>query len=261
MVVEFGLADGELRCFVGSRPELCQHPRGTLVHGSRFAVVLHRKPVLSSVLIPPMFQTDIWAIALRPEHVQQELHLPRRRLADRNALRTAHRTPRRRRIRRSQHVERLWRVTLHRPHRGCAAHVEPVGRWVRPPGYVSFSIYICSNIDIGDVGWLDLIAYYTQWFKSGSAPSIDRDRIFLWARLYPAAADASDSVGRPDNWQWVRPSLILPPPHAHAPLPYSPNSSHHRHKTTSGPSYYSPRPQTSPSHAAPQHRRHRLRRE
>ncbi|KAJ7170992.1 glycoside hydrolase family 71 protein [Mycena filopes] len=54
-------------------------------------------------------------------------------------------------------------------------------------------------------GWLDLFAYYAQAFKTGSYPTIHRDRIFLWGRLYPAAADAdaNDSVGRPANWQWT----------------------------------------------------------
>ncbi|KAJ7025579.1 glycoside hydrolase family 71 protein [Mycena alexandri] len=53
-------------------------------------------------------------------------------------------------------------------------------------------------------GWLDLFAYYAQAFKTGNYPVIRRDRIFLWARLYPANADADDSVGRPANWQWTR---------------------------------------------------------
>ncbi|EKM53184.1 glycoside hydrolase family 71 protein [Phanerochaete carnosa HHB-10118-sp] len=47
-------------------------------------------------------------------------------------------------------------------------------------------------------GWLDLIAYYITAFKTGSYPPITRDRTFLWARLFPAAANATnDAVGKP----------------------------------------------------------------
>jgi len=53
-------------------------------------------------------------------------------------------------------------------------------------------------------GWLDLQQYYISAFKSGVYPSILRDRIFLWARLYPSHADApQDSIGRPSGWQHV----------------------------------------------------------
>ncbi|KAJ7449251.1 glycoside hydrolase family 71 protein [Mycena latifolia] len=51
--------------------------------------------------------------------------------------------------------------------------------------------------------WLDLFTYYIQAFKTGVYPTIDRDRIFLWSRLYPAEANASnDSMGPPDNYKW-----------------------------------------------------------
>lgn len=54
-------------------------------------------------------------------------------------------------------------------------------------------------------GWLDLIAYYAAAFKTGTYPKITRDRTFLWARLFPAAATATnDSVGKPNNWQWTQ---------------------------------------------------------
>ncbi|KAJ7078488.1 glycoside hydrolase family 71 protein [Mycena epipterygia] len=54
-------------------------------------------------------------------------------------------------------------------------------------------------------GWLDLLVYYIAAFKTGQYPAISRDRIFLWARLYPAQANAaSDSVGKPNNWQWTQ---------------------------------------------------------
>ncbi|KAF8237471.1 glycoside hydrolase family 71 protein [Tricholoma matsutake] len=51
--------------------------------------------------------------------------------------------------------------------------------------------------------WVDLIGYYIAAFKSGVYPTICRDRIFSWARLYPANADAPDSVGRPTHWEWT----------------------------------------------------------
>ena len=61
-------------------------------------------------------------------------------------------------------------------------------------------------------GWLDLQQYYISAFKSGVYPSVLRDRIFLWARLYPASADAPrDPVGRPLGWQHVGSSAILLP--------------------------------------------------
>ncbi|KAJ7650688.1 glycoside hydrolase family 71 protein [Roridomyces roridus] len=55
-------------------------------------------------------------------------------------------------------------------------------------------------------GWLDLVLYYSQAFKTGKYPAITKDRIFLWGRLYPASADpppGADHVGRPDHWQWT----------------------------------------------------------
>ncbi|KAJ7720281.1 glycoside hydrolase family 71 protein [Mycena maculata] len=54
-------------------------------------------------------------------------------------------------------------------------------------------------------GWLDLCAYYIAAFKTGQYPTTARDRILLWGRLYPAAANVpSDGVGKPANWQWTQ---------------------------------------------------------
>ncbi|KAI0746462.1 glycoside hydrolase family 71 protein [Daedaleopsis nitida] len=66
-------------------------------------------------------------------------------------------------------------------------------------------------------GWLDLMKYYITAYKTGSYPSITKDRVFLWARLYPANATVpSDSVGKPSNWQWTQDYLwavaLLPAP-------------------------------------------------
>ena len=54
------------------------------------------------------------------------------------------------------------------------------------------------------IGWLDLIKYYVAAYKTGTYPAITKDRVYLWARLYPANATAPDPVGRPANYQWVR---------------------------------------------------------
>jgi len=59
-------------------------------------------------------------------------------------------------------------------------------------------------------GWLDLQQYYISAFKSGVYPKVLRDRIFLWARLYPSGADVpQDGIGRPSGWQNVRSSPAL----------------------------------------------------
>lgn len=54
------------------------------------------------------------------------------------------------------------------------------------------------------IGWLDLVQYYITAFKYGVYPDIARDRVFLWARLYPANADAPDYIGKPQHWEFVR---------------------------------------------------------
>ncbi|KAK7689672.1 hypothetical protein QCA50_007467 [Cerrena zonata] len=53
-------------------------------------------------------------------------------------------------------------------------------------------------------GWLDLMSYYITAYKTGIYPTITKDRVFLWGRLYPAAADSPDPVPRPNNWQWTQ---------------------------------------------------------
>jgi glucan endo-1,3-alpha-glucosidase len=52
-------------------------------------------------------------------------------------------------------------------------------------------------------GWLDLMQYYIKGYKTGAYPAITRDRVFLWARKYPANASAPDHVGKPDHWDYV----------------------------------------------------------
>ncbi|KIY68913.1 glycoside hydrolase family 71 protein [Cylindrobasidium torrendii FP15055 ss-10] len=49
-------------------------------------------------------------------------------------------------------------------------------------------------------GWLDLISYYASAFTAGVYPSIISDRMFLWGRLAPRAANTNDLVGKPTRW-------------------------------------------------------------
>lgn len=60
-------------------------------------------------------------------------------------------------------------------------------------------------------GWLDLQQYYISAFKSGVYPSVLRDRVFLWARLFPASAEVpQDHIGKPSGWQHVSSLAVLP---------------------------------------------------
>jgi glucan endo-1,3-alpha-glucosidase len=64
---------------------------------------------------------------------------------------------------------------------------------------------MCSSLTrSAQKGWLDLQQYYISALKNGAYPSILRDRIFLWARLYPANVESpQDGVGKPSGWQYV----------------------------------------------------------
>ncbi|KAI0827200.1 glycosyl hydrolase family 71-domain-containing protein [Trametes gibbosa] len=66
-------------------------------------------------------------------------------------------------------------------------------------------------------GWLDLMQYYISAYKTGAYPTITKDRVFLWGRLYPANASApADTVGKPANYQWTQDYMwaitLLPTP-------------------------------------------------
>ncbi|KAK0495448.1 glycoside hydrolase family 71 protein [Armillaria luteobubalina] len=53
--------------------------------------------------------------------------------------------------------------------------------------------------------WLKFGSEYVSAFKSGHYSSFDYNRIYLWSRLFPAAADVpSDSVGKPDRWNLTK---------------------------------------------------------
>jgi len=56
-------------------------------------------------------------------------------------------------------------------------------------------------------GWLDIMQYYIEYYKTGSAPSISKDRIFLWAKLFATNATASDPVGPPKDANWASDTL------------------------------------------------------
>ncbi|TFY78477.1 hypothetical protein EWM64_g5537 [Hericium alpestre] len=50
--------------------------------------------------------------------------------------------------------------------------------------------------------WLVLNAYFIRAFKEGRMPPVEKDRIFMWARPHPKAAEATeDDVGRPTGWE------------------------------------------------------------
>ena len=52
--------------------------------------------------------------------------------------------------------------------------------------------------------WLELNSYFAFAFKHGYYRKIHHDKIFVWGRPHPKAANAShDSVPRPDNWELV----------------------------------------------------------
>lgn len=51
--------------------------------------------------------------------------------------------------------------------------------------------------------WLHMNAYFARAFREGKYPSIEKDRIFMWARLHPKDAETPDTVPRPRNWELV----------------------------------------------------------
>lgn len=45
--------------------------------------------------------------------------------------------------------------------------------------------------------------YYAQAFKTGTYPTIQQNKVFIWSRPHRKDSSAPDGVGRPANWQWV----------------------------------------------------------
>ncbi|SRR5258707_4886414 len=68
------------------------------------------------------------------------------------------------------------------------------------------SLHVCSQ-PTRWTGWVPLTNYYATAWKTGTYPTITTNQIFLFAR--PHSRDAvinNDPVGKPTNWQWVRPT-------------------------------------------------------
>ena len=67
-----------------------------------------------------------------------------------------------------------------------------------------FNLISLSNVSTALPAWLELENYYISAFKYGAYPSVTEDKIFLWARLYPAEAVVpQDAVGKPDRSQFA----------------------------------------------------------
>ncbi|KAJ6585011.1 glycoside hydrolase [Mycena capillaripes] len=49
--------------------------------------------------------------------------------------------------------------------------------------------------------WLDLTKVYATAFKTGQAPAVEKDQIFMWSRPHPTNAQAPDATGPPTNFQ------------------------------------------------------------
>ncbi|KAF7314333.1 hypothetical protein MKEN_00905900 [Mycena kentingensis (nom. inval.)] len=49
--------------------------------------------------------------------------------------------------------------------------------------------------------FLDLTKHFATQFKTGAAPAIEKDQIFMWARPHPAFAQAPDPIGAPRTFE------------------------------------------------------------
>ncbi|CUA67565.1 hypothetical protein RSOLAG22IIIB_07439 [Rhizoctonia solani] len=69
--------------------------------------------------------------------------------------------------------------------------------------------YITSGND--HQAWADYTWYYATWWKSGAAPTIATDRVYMWARPQPknAAVCSSDGVGAVQNAGWADDVLYI----------------------------------------------------
>lgn len=57
-------------------------------------------------------------------------------------------------------------------------------------------------------GLASITRYYSQAFKTGAYPKVDKDEIIIWARPHAALAEASnDPVGRPTGYAWTDDNL------------------------------------------------------
>ncbi|PVF94205.1 putative mutanase [Serendipita vermifera] len=54
------------------------------------------------------------------------------------------------------------------------------------------------------LGFLDMTSYWAQAYKTGTAPIIHQDKVYIWSRPHPRDAYApQDSVPRPQNADWT----------------------------------------------------------
>ncbi|KAG9003868.1 hypothetical protein FRB90_011102 [Tulasnella sp. 427] len=51
--------------------------------------------------------------------------------------------------------------------------------------------------------WLTMSGYYIQMYKTGVAPTITQDKIYMWARPHGKSDSANDYIGRPNNADWT----------------------------------------------------------
>ncbi|KAG6906620.1 hypothetical protein DXG01_012938 [Tephrocybe rancida] len=56
-------------------------------------------------------------------------------------------------------------------------------------------------------GWLELTSYYAAAFKTGSYPTIEKDKLLMWSRTHPTQATAPDPVGQPTNFELFEDSV------------------------------------------------------
>ena len=88
------------------------------------------------------------------------------------------------------------------------------------PGSMDLTTRVGSTLPTSEINgvmillaWLELEEYYISAFKDGTYPSVTRDKIFLWARLYPVNANVPlDTVGRPTGFQFACPPSSAPQP-------------------------------------------------
>ncbi|EIN03509.1 glycoside hydrolase family 71 protein [Punctularia strigosozonata HHB-11173 SS5] len=81
-------------------------------------------------------------------------------------------------------------------------YIGPVTAAASPPG----GTYWQNGYD--HQGWLNMVPYYAQAFKTGANPTISTDHIYIWSRPHPADATACcDGIGKPANAQWESDNL------------------------------------------------------
>ena len=70
-------------------------------------------------------------------------------------------------------------------HEAFRAAIDGGADFIQIPTWDDFSesAFICPTVDSGNT-WLDLVSYYTTWFKMGAAPTIMRDAIYLFHRKH-----------------------------------------------------------------------------